>query len=388
MIIEYFKEEARKLGIDLSAPYKPYEMEYINKPLTKNNMTKQVGGFIRYPKIKRLGDSDTDGILDGPVYVQEKIDGANASIWTEDIDGVLNICLGSRSRCLCKFPLDVDKRPAELTGDGFRGFREYVAAHEGIAIYLQDNPEDRLYGEWLVPHSIQYSSEHYNKFYLFDITQGRTEIKCGSEDREGKEGVKVVPEGFISTTVVHIIARTYNITTPKLYVDFKEVTPEQIEEIAGKSELGKQGEGVVIKRDDFINKWGRHAHAKFVTDEFKESNATAFGGNNKSSTTYGEQKVCNKYMTLPRVKKVMQKILFTLGDDEELEMKHTSRVAGTSYNDMLTEEIWNIQKECNVISFKALARVCSKKAIHMFHDILKGHDSVAYEEKEEEITIK
>ena len=37
--------------------------------------------FLTYKKIHRLGVDETDGILIGKVYVQEKVDGANVQIW-------------------------------------------------------------------------------------------------------------------------------------------------------------------------------------------------------------------------------------------------------------------------------------------------------------------
>ena len=40
--------------------------------------------FERYHKIYRIEKSENQGILDGLCHVQEKIDGANASIWMHD----------------------------------------------------------------------------------------------------------------------------------------------------------------------------------------------------------------------------------------------------------------------------------------------------------------
>lgn len=67
---------------------------------------------IHYPKIHRLGKEEVEGILDYPVTVQEKIDGANASIWLEDGE----IKLGTRNNEV----------------EDFRGLREYVENHTGI----------------------------------------------------------------------------------------------------------------------------------------------------------------------------------------------------------------------------------------------------------------
>ena len=69
--------------------------------------------FKKYPKIQRLNHEENNGILNGTCTIQEKIDGANTSIWSEDG----KIVCGNRTKVLV---------------DGFNGFCDYVAAHEGI----------------------------------------------------------------------------------------------------------------------------------------------------------------------------------------------------------------------------------------------------------------
>lgn len=61
--------------------------------------------LIKYPKIHRLGSDENEGILFGKCFVQEKIDGANTSIWVE----------GGEIKC--------GSRNNELSG-GFNGFKE------------------------------------------------------------------------------------------------------------------------------------------------------------------------------------------------------------------------------------------------------------------------
>jgi hypothetical protein len=58
-------------------------------------------------------------------------------------------------------------------------------------------------------------------------------------------------------------------------------------------------------------------------------------------------------------------------------MEHTSRVAMTCYHDMITEEIWDIQKKVPKIDFNQLRRLASKKFIQIYHDILNNTMSVA-----------
>lgn len=297
--------------------------------------------FIKYPKIHRLGAEETDGILIGECSIQEKVDGANTSIWNENG----NLHCASRSQ--------------EITG-GFNGFVDYAKNHVGINQLLLDSPEFRLYGEWLVRHTIAYRETSYRKFYLFDILV--------------TDGVKENGE-WLSQEKVKEIAERYGIDTPKLFAKIENPSLEEIKEFVGVSSLGDKGEGVVIKNFDFVNKFGSIEYAKIVTESFKEDNAVVFGGNNKHSDSYWEMYVCNKYMSLARVQKVMNKIQPTV--DEKLGLKHIPRILGTCYHDLITEEVWEIARKVPTINFKVLQRVCYKKARQIYVDILNESISVA-----------
>jgi len=302
--------------------------------------------FRTYEKIHRLGKEETDGILDGIVYIQEKVDGANTSIWMEE-DG--SIRMGSRNN--------------DVTEGSFNGFCDYVRTHEGIVSYLMANPSHRLYGEWLVRHTIAYNETAYRKFYLFDILVG---------------------DDFMDADKVIAVGEQYSIDTVPYHGMFERPTIEQINELVGKSSFGDRGEGVVIKNPRFRNAFGDFCYAKIVTQSFKEDNAITFGGNNKHSDTYQEMYFVNKYITLPRVQKIMNKIAPTLdlnknGEPERLDMKHIPRIMGTVYHDMITEEGWEIANEDKKVDFKQLRILAGKKAKQIYVDILNDSISVADE---------
>lgn len=274
----------------------------------------------------------------GTVHVQEKVDGANAQIWLENGE----IKMGSRTRV--------------LGNEEFNGFVPYVKAHKGIQQFFTAHPESRLYGEWLVRHTIAYKETAYRKFYLFDIF--------------GWNGV----DEFIPAAAVKEIGELYGIDTVPLHGVFENPTIEQLQEFVGKSDFGDRGEGIVIKNLGFTNGFGEKVFAKIVTQAFKEDNAIAFGGNNKYSETYHEMYVVNKYMTLPRIKKIMDKTQPEV--NKKLDMEHIPRVCNTAYHDMLTEEIWAIQKEVPKLDFKALSRLAFSKAKQIYVDILNDDVSV------------
>lgn len=298
--------------------------------------------FKRYPKIHRLGKEEVEGILDGTVHIEEKIDGANASIW---LDKRGEITCGSRNR--------------ELS-EGFNGLVDYVKGDASIGLLLHDHPTYRLYGEWLVRHTIGYNESAYKKFYLFDIT----EVRDGEENEE-----------FLTKEEVITIADSYQIPRPEYHGSFDNPTQEQIMEHVGKSTLGEKGEGVVLKNHEFRDKFGSHNYAKIVTENFKEDNGVTFGGNNKHSDSYWEMYVVNKYMTLARIEKIINKLQPLI--DKRLDLEHIPRVTNTAYHDMLTEEIWEIQDKVQSLNFKTLKRIAVKKAMQIYKDVLSGDISVA-----------
>ena len=125
----------------------------------------------------------------------------------------------------------------------------------------------------------------------------------------------------------------------------------------------------------FRDKYGNHNYAKIVSEEFKEDNGVTFGGNNKHSDTYWEMYVCNKYITVSRVTKIMNKIQPMI--DKKLDMEHIPRICGSVYHDMITEEAWEIANKVAKLDFNSLKRVCNKKIRQVYVDILNNNISVA-----------
>lgn len=304
--------------------------------------------FKKYPKIHRLGKEETDGILIGEVHVEEKIDGANASIW---MDKRGEIVCGSRNR--------------ELT-EGFNGFVDWVRNSEAVKKFFAENPDHRLYGEWLVPHTIKYEKGWQN-FWLFDVTKAL----------DGEEN-----EEFASREAVHTIAQMYGFSTPHYFGTFVDPSPDDLLALVGQSQLGPKGEGVVLKNLSFRDQFGNLNYAKIVSEQFKEDNGITFGGNNKHSDSYWEMYIVNKYMTRARVDKVCNKLQSII--EEKLDMKHIPRVSHTAFHDLITEEIWEIQsKVTGDLNFKKLANLCQRKAKQLYVDKLQGFTSVADQQNEE-----
>lgn len=96
----------------------------------------------KYDKIMRLGKEDVEGILDGTVYVQEKIDGANCSVYYDSLLQEIVIC--SHSREIARIG-----EAKEKILDEFRGLVDHVRNHEKIVNMIKQGTDYIFYGEWL-----------------------------------------------------------------------------------------------------------------------------------------------------------------------------------------------------------------------------------------------
>ena len=170
--------------------------------------------FKRYPKIYRL--QYVPEILNYPLEVYEKLDGANTQI--RKIKGVL-LC-GSRSGYLSDKNLDA--KP------WFRIFWEWVYTNPS----LYKLPEDIIvYGEFLYPHTLRYYPQWTNQFFLIDVYDLEKERFIPYQD-----AVKLIKK--IGLEKIHII--------PLLYKGY--LTMDKINELLkGSDYRDGDKEGIVLK---------------------------------------------------------------------------------------------------------------------------------------------
>lgn len=298
--------------------------------------------FRKYEKIYRLTKEEVDGILIGTVNITEKLDGANLSIWLGE-GGEIRV--GSRNNDLT------------ANGNEFNGAVKYCNTHPGIRKCLEDHPTWRLYGEWLVRHTLNYNETAYKKFYLFDI-------------REETYG------DFRNQDFVQTYGKGYGIDVVPFLGEFTNPTLQELTKLVEQpSVYGKTREGIVIRNPEFTNQFGDKCNAKLVSEGFMEDNGVTFGGNNKYSEAYWEQYISNKYITLERVQKIMNKLQPEI--EGRLDMQHIPRIINTVYHDMLVEEAWEIANKAKKIDYDVLKRICGKKARQVYIDLLNNNISVA-----------
>lgn len=286
--------------------------------------------FKKYMHLERYGSDEVQGIELGECYIFPKIDGTNGSLWW---DGV-NIKAGSRNREL------------ELDNDN-AGFYNWADKDGRVLDFFINNPDIRLYGEWLVPHSLKtYHRDAWRKFYIFDV-------QYKDDDRylhytEYEPLIKdfgldyIVPISIIrGATYDHLLKELNNNTY--LIEDGKGI-----------------GEGIVVKNYSYANKYGRTCWAKIVTNAFKEKNAREMVATEKKFGDLIEEKIVNDFLSSEIVDKVYAKIV---NESEGWNSKYIPRLLNTVFHDFVKEELWDAVKTNKnpTINFKALNSLCIMK---------------------------
>ena len=283
--------------------------------------------FRKYQHIERFGTNEVESIEIGTCYVFPKIDGTNSSVWLGD-DGMIHA--GSRNR-----ELTFEKDNA--------GFYAAISKDERVMAYLQEHPTHRLFGEWLVPHSLKtYRDDAWRRFYVFDV--------CVDADNE--TGLEYLPYEVYKPLVAEFgldyLAPIRIIKNGGLDDFIKCVNENNFLIADGKG----VGEGVVIKNYDFYNRYRRQTWAKIVTSEFREKHHKEMGAP-VSANRLVEEDIVDKFVTRAFVEKEYAKIV---NANDGWTSKMIPQLLSRVFHELITEEIWNILKAFKnpTINFKAL----------------------------------
>lgn len=271
--------------------------------------------FDKYQHIERIGTENVQNIEMGTCYIFPKIDGTNSQLWWTIEDGIGRLHAGSRNREL-SYP----------DGDN-QGFFRWCIEERGelFASFFRKHPNLRLYGEWLVPHTLKtYRDDAWRKMYVFDVKDG---------------------ERYLSYEEYQPLLEEFNIEYIPPICKVENPSYERLINQLEKNEFliadgNGSGEGIVIKNYEFRNKFGHVVWAKIVKNEFKASHAKAQVTELKESKLV-EQEIVNRYITLSLIDKEIAKIV----DGGEWQSKYIPRLLNTVYYCLITEESWNFIKE-------------------------------------------
>ena len=289
--------------------------------------------FKPYLHVERIDKKEVEGILNGIVYLTAKLDGTNASVWADE-DGYIRY--GSRKR---EISIEDDNA-------GFAAWMKSDSEEAALLIrFCQANPDMIVYGEWGVSKVgaiKKYTKEAIDKLWIFDI-YNRKEERYLTWD-----------EFNYALTMYDLIdyrVKLLATLTNPVFDDIVRVANENKFLLEGTDTLG---EGVVIRRDNYINCYGRYAVAKYVREDFRTDTPKV-----KRIPVAGEieQMFVDKYLTTAELEKAKAKIALVCGEEfDRRNGKFIGMFLNLIWNDTLSENIVDFCKKAKnpQIDFAAL----------------------------------
>lgn len=261
------------------------------------NMDKQ----IKYLDIVRLGHKTTVGVLNvgDMILIQEKLDGANASFKRNgDI-------------------VEAFSRNTQLSPENnLRGFYEWTQTLD---------PSELLdgviyFGEWLVKHKLDYGV-NANQFYLFDIYN------------------EFLAE-YVDFSMVKDESKRLNLNLIPLFYEGEYVSFDHLQTFVGKSVLGAEGEGIVVKNVKYKDNYDKQCFVKLVTDSFREVQKQKAPKDPNFQSV--EMNFVNECLTKARVDKLLHKLVDENLLDESFGIEDMGTIlkhlGNRVYDDIMKEE--------------------------------------------------
>lgn len=208
--------------------------------------------YKRYKHVEYLDSDETEGLFNGTVYIEPKIDGTNIGVMC-DPGGKVHY-LGRNEE------LDTEKNPER------KKIVDCLDNDWHLQMFIFRNPSWVIYGEFLIPMHIRYYEKTaYYKFYIFDVFDTVQKRYLAPEvwmNEAIASGCNVVPiiaklENYMESKEDHIPEswENYVYLNRFLLPDDPELLPE----------------GIVFKNYNHTNKYGRNqVFAKIVTSHFKK----------------------------------------------------------------------------------------------------------------------
>lgn len=311
--------------------------------------------FMKYQHVERFDNEEVEGILNGRVYVFEKIDGTNASIWNDEN----GLHFGSR-RC------ELNEK------EDNRAFYRTFAQDDRFIRFFHKYPDIRLFGEYLVPHQVRYyKKDAWNKFYVFDVVRLIPEVDLENQYEEHFQ--------YLPYEEYKEMLDEFGIDYIPVIDVFDNPSKDDIISCLDKTTFLSDvpGEGVVCKNYSYRNRFGRTKWAKIVREEFltkKIKNRAK-----RTSNDYDEviDTIIRNYVSESFIYKEQEK----LNNAFEMEGKnrfsplernqYIGRLLEGTYKTFLEEETYNIVKKlCQpTIDYRRLKRAFTDKIKEVLPDV-------------------
>lgn len=233
--------------------------------------TNQQIKLMKKPNLPTLEQGDK-------VYVSHKLDGSNASVnnfgevfsHNTQLDGVNRTLEGFYSYA--------------TDNEIYKDVQDYIKIVFGVE--ASNDIQMTVYGEWLVPHRIDYTGTMYSykEWYVFAIYV---------------EGTNIEPH-YLSQVLVNEFASNYGYVQP--YGEYLPFT--SFEEMRATVNMNHIHEGLIVRAIDKLDENGSPLMVKFVRSDFRETNIA------KKMPNAEEAKVItwfHQYLTPARIVKSIDK---------------------------------------------------------------------------------
>jgi hypothetical protein len=323
------------------------------------NLSKEISEFKEYTSVIRLGHKDTLDYLEAlksknfDIQISIKLDGSNAQFYAHNS----KLYIASR-----RIPLNEN--------ENLNGFYQYVLDR----VDPKRLPEGiKIFGEWLVPRTVQYPLEMYKHFYIFDMfnvedgkyihpksSMYKETIKYLVEEVGMKESFVIYDGPFKGMEYLEELLNKYTRTGSKY-----SRRPEEFDDIFH--------EGIVIKSYDYNTVYGKQLFVKLVSERFKEIKRERVK-NEKGPDTSIELQIAEFAVTRARVEKMLHKLV----DEGVLEGNfkiQSMRMIATIlpkriYEDIMKEELDTIHDEFGEFDEAVMAKKINKLSLEIAKEMI------------------
>lgn len=295
--------------------------------------------YKKYQHIEKIGSDEVQGIEMGRCYIFPKIDGTNAQVWY--CPQTRRLRCGSRNR-----ELSLEKDNA--------GFMAWATQNERLINLSKHFSGHRIYGEWLVPHSLKtYRDDSWRDFYVFDVWHEESDRYLPYETYQA--GCEAAGVNYIPPLRV--------INNPKID-NINRCLDQNVFLIQDGEGVG---EGVVVKNYAFANQFGRTVWAKVVTSSFKERHHKEMGAPETNGTSYIEEAIVWDFQT----QDMMDKVMANIRSDTGFSSRNIPQLLNTIFYDLVRECTWDFVKKYKhpTIDFKVLKRFSVVRSKEHFSDV-------------------
>lgn len=296
--------------------------------------------------VERIDSDDVQGLLDGKCSIFPKMDGSNMGVYSED--GEMRMMSRNKEITYTEEP-----------------FAVFARSHKNIARFVRDFPGLRLYGEWMVPHTVKsYIPEVWGRWFVFDIMveSPGSEYTYMDKDRNERHldcrDLEYIPyDDYVP------LLEAYGIEYVDRICEEESPSLERLGEIADKEDTWMMadgcGEGIVVKRYGYSNPYGRSIWAKVINSEYSKFKVESRKLKMEAKLAGGsaEYKIARTYVTPDVVNKEYDRILADKG------VVYPGQLLGTMFHVLVKENMWDALKKFRVveINFRTLRRECDQR---------------------------